>query len=87
MTHWLLTYVSHNLFFTFVKDILISFGEKVKIYRGQKGWSQETLAHKSGFHRTYIGRVERGERNLSLKNAEQIANTLNVSLSDMFKGI
>ncbi|MEP0112933.1 helix-turn-helix transcriptional regulator [Reichenbachiella sp.] len=68
-------------------DVLKRFGQQVKKFRDQKGWSQEELAFRSGFHRTYIGRVERGERNLSLKNVDQIASTLDVSLSDIFNEI
>ncbi|MFA7325890.1 MAG: helix-turn-helix transcriptional regulator [Candidatus Kapaibacterium sp.] len=69
------------------KDILIQFGQKVKEYRLERKWSQELLAEKSGFHRTYIGMIERGERNISLKNIEQLCNTLNIKIGVLFNEI
>ncbi|MCK5822376.1 MAG: helix-turn-helix transcriptional regulator [Bacteroidales bacterium] len=65
-------------------DILIQFGNKVKQLRLTKGWSQEELAYKSGFHRTYIGMIERAERNISLKNIEKIAQTFDIKIGDLF---
>ena len=53
--------------------------------RIQNTWSQETLADKTGFHRTYIGMIERGERNLSLKNIEVFANSFELTISDLLK--
>lgn len=58
--------------------ILRAFGNKVKQIRVCKGWSQEDLAVKAGLHRTYIGSIERNERNVSLINVERIANALDV---------
>lgn len=49
-----------------------------------KGLSQEELAFKAGMHRTYLGGIERGERNPSLKNITAIAEALGVTLSDLF---
>ncbi|KAB8151820.1 helix-turn-helix domain-containing protein [Kordia sp. TARA_039_SRF] len=67
------------------KDIvLVEFGERVRQLRNEKGWSQEELSFKSGFHRTYIGMVERAERNISLKNIARIAKTFNVQIQDLF---
>ena len=65
------------------KDILIKFGIRVRELRLKKDWSQEELADKTGFHRTYIGMIERGERNLSLKNVEIFANTFSMSVSKL----
>jgi transcriptional regulator with XRE-family HTH domain len=45
--------------------------------------SQEQLADKAGVHRTYIGMVERAEKNITLKNIEKIANALQVKISDL----
>ena len=58
-------------------NILKQFGERVRSLRKSKGWSQEELAKKSGLHRTYIGSIERSERNVSLMNIERIAKALN----------
>ena len=51
--------------------------------RHLRGWSQEDLAEEAGLHRTYIGAVEREERNVSIDNIERIAVALETSLSDM----
>ncbi len=66
-------------------DILNKFGEKIKKLRLEKNWSQEVLAEKTGFHRTYIGMIERGERNLSLKNIETFANTFEMKISELLE--
>lgn len=64
-------------------DILVNFGNRIRMLRVEKGWSQETLADKTGFHRTYIGMIERGERNLSLKNIEIFSITFELSIPDL----
>lgn len=64
---------------------LIKFGNRIRLLRKQNDWSQEDLSFKSGFHRTYIGMIERGERNPSLKNISVFANTFNISLSELLK--
>jgi len=61
------------------------FGERVRELRLAKGLSQEELAFKSGMHRTYLGGIERGERNPSLKNIAAIAEALGVTLSELFR--
>ena len=66
-------------------DILIKFGNRIRELRIEKEWSQETLADKTGFHRTYIGMIERGERNLSLKNVEIFADSFGLTISDLLK--
>ncbi len=67
-------------------DIKKLFGNRVKTLRLEKGiTSQMALAHKSGLDRTYIGGVERGERNIALENIEKIAKALGVRIEDLFK--
>ena len=68
-------------------SILTDFGNRLKAIRTERGLTQEKLAELSGLHRTYVGAVERGERNISLKNLQNLAIALNVSLSDLFKGV
>jgi len=65
------------------RKVLIAFGNKVREARLAKGLSQESLAEKAGLHRTYIGTVERGERNPSLVNLVRIADALAVDLSTL----
>jgi len=60
------------------------FGERVRALRLAIGLSQEELAFKSGMHRTYLGGIERGERNPSLKNIAAIAKALGVTLPQLF---
>ena len=60
------------------------FGDRVKDLRLAKGLSQEDLAFKAGMHRTYLGGIERGERNPSLKNIAAIARALDVALPELF---
>ena len=67
------------------KEILIKFGETVRNIRKEKGLSQEQLAFKADLHRTYIGMIERAEKNITLLNIEKIANALTVSINDLFK--
>lgn len=61
-------------------NICKKFGNRVRELRITQGISQEVLAQKSGLHRTYIGSVERGERNISLINIEKISIALNISI-------
>jgi transcriptional regulator with XRE-family HTH domain len=63
--------------------ILKRFGINVRDIRKSVGWSQEDLADKSGLHRTYIGSIEKGGRNVSLINIERIAKALNVKISKL----
>ena len=64
-------------------QILKQFGSKVKKLRKAKGWSQEDLAKRAGLHRTYIGSIERSERNVSLINIERIAKALCVKIKGL----
>jgi transcriptional regulator with XRE-family HTH domain len=66
-------------------DIRKRFGLAVRKRRGELGISQEELADRAGIHRTYIGDIERGERNLALVNIEKIAKALEISISTLFK--
>lgn len=63
--------------------ILKQVGKKIKKYREQKGYTQEELAEKIGVTPTYIGFIEQGLRNPSLKTADKIARVLGVKLSNI----
>ena len=65
-------------------DIKILFGNRVRELRRQRGWSQERFAQVVNLDRSYMGGVERGERNVSLENIALIAAGLGVSLSVLF---
>ena len=67
--------------------LLLLFGARVKELRLKSNLSQEKLAEKSGFHRTYIGMIERGERNPSLKNVNILAKAFNITLEELMKGL
>ena len=60
------------------------FGARVRALRTEKGWSQEDFAFECGLHRTYIGAVERGERNVSLENIKKIADTFKIDIAELF---
>lgn len=66
-------------------DVTQVFAENIKRLRLANGISQEALADLAGLHRTYIGAVERGERNITLINANKIAEALGAKLSDCLK--
>ena len=59
--------------------------EKVREYRKKRGLSQEELAHKANLHRTYIGMIERAEKNITLINIDKIANALEINMIDLLK--
>ena len=65
------------------KTILIKFGKRVREERLKKGLSQEELAERTGVHRTYIGMIERAEKNITLANIEKIADALDTSLHEL----
>ncbi len=68
-------------------DILERFGHRVRELRSAKDLSQEAFAAECGLDRTYMGGVERGERNLALRNIERIAQTLGITLSELMRGL
>ena len=63
--------------------ILLEFGNRVRELRKFKGLSQEELAIKSNLHRTYIGMIERAEKNITLLNIEKIAKALDVEINKL----
>jgi transcriptional regulator with XRE-family HTH domain len=68
-------------------DIRIRFGRAVRQKRHKLGVSQEAFADLCGLDRSYIGGIERGERNVALVNLEKIAEALNISLAELFRGL
>ncbi|MBS1258968.1 MAG: hypothetical protein MAG551_02032 [Candidatus Scalindua arabica] len=68
----------------FEKQFLLKIGLAIKEFRLQKELSQEKLAFKCDLDRTYIGSVERGERNISVLNLKKIADALDIKISQLF---
>ena len=66
-------------------DICKKFGARVRDLRMEQGLSQEVLAQKSGLHRTYVGGIERGERNVGLQNIQKIAQALDKTIAQLFE--
>jgi len=66
------------------REILIKFGEKVREERAKLGLSQEELAARAGVHRTYIGMIERAEKNITLENIQKVCEALNLKIRDFF---
>ena len=68
-------------------DILKRFGDRVRELRKDDGYSQESFADVCGLDRTYMGGIERGERNVALRNIGKIAEALGISLSELMEGV
>ncbi|MFH1672415.1 MAG: helix-turn-helix domain-containing protein [Pseudomonadota bacterium] len=60
-------------------------GQRVQTPRKAKGWTQEELADKSGLHSTYIGGIERGERNATIASFQKVAESLGITLAELFR--
>jgi transcriptional regulator with XRE-family HTH domain len=69
------------------EDVRIRFGKVVRRRRHRLGVSQEEFADMCRMDRTYVGGIERGERNISLVNVEKIASALRLSIAELFKGV
>jgi len=69
------------------EDILPRFGRRVRELRRQRGLSQEKLGFEANLDRTYISGIERGVRNVSLKNISILSDALGVSLEELFGGV
>ena len=65
------------------KHLIIQFGSKIRELREAQNISQEKLSFSTGFHRTYIGMIERGERNISLTNMAVFAKVFELTLSEL----
>lgn len=67
------------------QDIASNFGTRIRVLRKERGLSQEAFADIAGLDRSYVGGVERGERNVSLINIKKFADALEISVEELFK--
>lgn len=65
-------------------EVLIKFGKKIKQLRDERGISQEKLGELAKVHRTYVGMIERGEKNITLTNIERFAKALKIDIKNLF---
>ena len=68
-----------------MSEIAKFIGQRIRNYRTQQNLSQEKLAEMAGCHPTYIGQLERGDKNATLESVEKIASALNIPLSRLFE--
>lgn len=66
---------------------LVALGARIRELRAKRGWSQEGFADRCGLDRTYIGGIERGERNLAVLNLLKVARTLGVGVGTLFEKV
>ena len=69
------------------KKLLDRFGKRIKELRQSLNLSQEALAERADVHRTYVGMIERGEKNITLSNIDKFSKALGVKMSELFDGI
>lgn len=70
-----------------MESITREIGQRIRYYRRQRGLTQETLAEKAELHHTYIGQVERGEKNITLVSLEKITGALDITFANLFEHI
>jgi transcriptional regulator with XRE-family HTH domain len=67
------------------KKLSLKFGDAIRELRKGRNLSQEELAEQAGVHRTYIGMIERGEKNITLENIQKLAKALNIPMKSIFE--
>ena len=70
-----------------MQEIHEKLGKRIVELRKKKGFSQEEFAHECGFHRSYMGAVERGEKNITLVTVSRVVKALKISFGELFKGL
>lgn len=68
-------------------ETLEKFGTRIREARVRLGYSQEEFAELVGVHRTYVGMIERGEKNITLRNIEKFAHALDLKIAELFEEI
>lgn len=69
------------------EPILVAFGQRIRQLRKSRALSQENLAFSAGVHRTYVGMIERGEKNITLSNIRKMADAFGISVSELLKDL
>lgn len=69
------------------RQVCVALGARIRTLRMELGWTQEQLAKKAVLHSTYIGGIERGERNLTLVNLSKLAKAFSVPLGELFRNL
>lgn len=69
------------------RQVCVALGARIRTLRRERRWTQEQLAGKAGLHSTYIGGIERGERNLTLVNLSKLAKAFSVPLGELFRNL
>lgn len=67
-----------------MEDIVKVVGERIRTFRKERGLSQEELAHHASLHTTYIGQLERGEKNATIESLYKVTNALGITLEELF---
>jgi len=70
-----------------MQDVQKKLGKRISELRKKRGFSQEGFAHECGFHRSYMGALERGEKNITIQMVSRVAKALKLSLAELFKGV
>ena len=70
-----------------MQDLQVILGKRIREFRSKKGFSQESFADHCGLHRTYMGGIERGERNLTIQTVLTISKGLDLTMSELLSGI
>lgn len=70
-----------------MQDVQKQIGRTIRGLRQKKGWSQDLFADRSGLNRAHVGEIERGESNVTVQTLKIIADTLNVRIVDLVKGL
>lgn len=69
-----------------MSDLTNNIGEKIRYYRKERGLNQEELAYRASLHNTYIGQLERGEKNVTIESLAKVCAALDITLTEFFQG-
>jgi transcriptional regulator with XRE-family HTH domain len=70
-----------------MQEVHKKLGKRIADLRKKRGFTQEAFSHECGFNRSYMGAVERGEKNITLAMVNKVAKALKISLAELFRGV